>query len=155
MSDMQLLKQASLLLLPAPGNSYRPKALQKNTIAFLLAVVLVAEGLFVSSIFGVNPSELMISSVAAAPVPAAGQGTVGHTGAVVKAVATFMSQPLTMTDGILIAVIIVLLALIALAMLRHAHIQAHDLTLPALVVVGIALVLLTLNLWYGGAYAIA
>lgn len=152
---MKLLEKAKLLLLPSPGNSYRPKALSKNTVAFFLAVVLVSEGLFVSSLFGANLSELMLSSVAAAPVPAGGQGAVGQTGAVVKAVSTYLSQPLTVTDAVLLLVVLILSALIAVTTLKHAHIQPSDLTLPALVVVGIALVLLGLNTWYGGTYAIA
>lgn len=152
---MKSLEKAKLLLLPSPANSYRPKALSKNTVAFFLAVVLVAEGLFVSSLFGVNPSEMMISAVAAAPVPAEGQGAVGKTGVVVKTIATYMSQPLTITDGVLLAVVLILLVLITITTLKHAHIQPSDLTLPATVVVGIALVLLALNTWYGGAYAIA
>lgn len=152
---MTLLEKAKLFLLPAPGNSYRPKALSKSTVAFFLAVVLVSEGLFVSSIFGVNPSEMMLSAVAAAPVPAQGQGAIGQSGAVVKAVATYLSQPLTVTDGVLLFVVLVLLGLIAITTLKHAHIQPSDLTLPAGVVVGIALVLIALNTWYGGTYAIA
>lgn len=152
---MKLLEKAKLFLLPAPGNSYRPNALSKQTVAFFLAVVLVAEGMFVSSIFGVNLSETMISAVAAAPVPAQGQGTVGQSGIVLKSIATYLSQPLTVTDAVLLFVVLALLGLIAITTLKHAHIQPTDLTLPACVVVGIALVLIALNTWYGGAYAIA
>lgn len=152
---MKLLEKAKLLLLPAPGNSYRPKALHKSAVAFFLAVVLVSEGFFVSSLFGVNPSETLISAVAAAPVPAQGQGATGRSGAVLKSIATYMSQPLTITDAILMFVIVALCMLIAITTLRHAHIHPSDLTLPALVVLGIALVLLALNTWYGGTYAIA
>ena len=152
---MKLLRKAKLLVLPVPGNSYRPKALQKSTVAFFLAVVLVAEGFFVSSLFGVNPSETMLSAVAVAPVPAQGQGAIGHMGAAVKAVSSYLSQPLAVTDAVLLSVVLVLLVLIAITTLKHAHIQPGDLTLPALVVVGIALVLLGLNTWYGGTYAIA
>lgn len=152
---MKLLEKAKLLLLPAPQNSYRPKALQKNTVAFFLATALVAEGFFVSSIFGVNPSELLLSSVAAAPVPAHGQGAVGQTGSVLKTMATAMSAPVSVTNAVLATIIAVLLSLIGVTVLKRAHIQPGDLILPALVVVGIALVLLALNTWYGGAYAIA
>ena|ERR1043166_7667384 len=133
--------------IPAPANSYRPWLLGKPAVAFFLAVVLVAEGSFVLSLFNANPSQMLLSAVAQAPSEQGG-------GQWVKTFARAASEPARSTGWALGAVAVALAVLMILSLVFHSHIQPVHLLAPAGVVLGIALVLLALNAWYAGAYGI-
>lgn len=114
--------------LPTPRNSYRPRLLNKSTVTFFLAAALVAEAYFVSGLFGANPAEPLLAALlysAAGPQAA---------------------------NWALVGVVVLLGILLAAAAMVHWQVQASDILLPGVVVLGIALLLLVLNAWYGGAY---
>ena len=125
---MNFLRDIADALLPSARNSYRPYFLSKHSLALFLAGALVAEAYFVSGMFNLNPSQpLLAAAVEVAP-------------------ATDLAQV------VLIALAVVLGLLLIAAVAVHAHVQPTDVLLPGGVILGIVVLLLALNAWYGGAY---
>jgi len=135
-------------LLPSAGNSYRPYLLRKESLAFFLGVVVAAEGLLVASLFGLNPSQALLtaSAIQFETAPAA-PGTVPS---LLAQMALAASDPAAAADWALGAVAVVLAVLLVLAVVLHIRIQPTHLILPGAAVLLLALFLLWVNVTYQG-----
>ncbi len=145
---MRVLDNLMLALLPGPGNSYRPLMLRKEALAFFMAVVLAVEGLYVASLFGVNPSQVFLAAVAEAPA-ATTPSSVQSAQLLLAQSARTAGDPRTAATWALGAVAIVLAVILVLTVVVHVHIQPFHLILP-----GAAILLLALFfLWSNAVYA--
>ncbi|MES2202803.1 MAG: hypothetical protein V4474_00525 [Patescibacteria group bacterium] len=119
-------------LVPTHRNSYRPRLLHKHSLAFFLAAGLVAEAYFVAGIFGVNPAQPFLAAAVANAAPATDTA-----------------------NWALCTIAVVLAGLLAASLASHTQVRPMDLLLPGGVILGIVVLLLVLNAWYGGAYGIS
>lgn len=135
---MKFFDTLIMAAVPGPGNSYRPHLLRKSGIAFFFAAVLVAEGLFAASLYGVNPSQTFLAAAAAAPVSTA-PAPLSTVQNVLRSVARILSDPQTAALWGLSTIAAVLVLLLLIAMLVHVRIQPTDLLVPGGAVVVLAL----------------
>jgi len=138
------LRDVPHILLPSAANSYRPYALGKPVLTFLLAIVVASEALLVASMYHVNPSQFFMAAVASAPTTAT-QGPVGGGQVWLGYMAGALSDPVFATNAALVAVIVVLLVVLGVTSLRHIRIQPTDMLLTGGAVLVLAVFLLWVN----------
>jgi len=142
------LRDVTHAIIPTSHNAYRPWALRKEAFAFFLGVVLAAEGLFVASLYHVNPSQTFLAAVAAAPANVA-PAPVQTAQQAMQSLALAASDPQTAAAWVLWSVVAVLSVLLALAVVVHMRIQPGHLVLSGAVVIALAVFFIWCNatLW--------
>lgn len=135
---------------PSHGNSYRPHALRRKALMFFIAMIVVSETLFVSSLFagtGTQPASPVVAAVGATSVASTLNS---YTQSFGRSFVRFAVEVRPMVPWVLGMITALMIIALSITFFMHIQIQQPEMLFSGALVAMFALALLVTNAQISG-----